>query len=143
MSCEVNPNGFLLVGESASIDSKTIKQTHVKLVKTVALDQAVQVGLDFAKKHGDTLVISDCVIFTFEPNYSRRNKINGLNAALITKDGSVMVVVTLKKMILKSTGAGCDVAAYGPHAANVMGLTDQTDLFFTMRDAMGLAITNL
>nr|MBA2816759.1 Peptide methionine sulfoxide reductase MsrA [Candidatus Pantoea persica] len=30
------------------------------------------------------------------------------------------------------------IAAYGPHAANVVGLTDQTDLFFTLRDAMGL-----
>ena len=29
-------------------------------------------------------------------------------------------------------------AAYGPGAANVTGLTDQTDLFFTIRDALGL-----
>lgn len=36
------------------------------------------------------------------------------------------------------TGTQLRVAAYGPHAANVTGLTDQTDLFFTMRDAMGL-----
>lgn len=33
------------------------------------------------------------------------------------------------------TGTQLRVAAYGPHAANVVGLTDQTDLFFTMRDA--------
>ncbi|WP_268581625.1 alkaline phosphatase, partial [Escherichia coli] len=36
------------------------------------------------------------------------------------------------------TGTQLRVAAYGPHAANVVGLTDQTDLFFTMRDAMGI-----
>jgi alkaline phosphatase len=30
------------------------------------------------------------------------------------------------------------VAAYGPQAANVVGLTDQTDLFFTMTDALGV-----
>ena len=36
------------------------------------------------------------------------------------------------------TGTQLRVAPYGPHAANVVGLTDQTDLFFTMRDAMGI-----
>ncbi|XPE41866.1 hypothetical protein ACNKHK_01395 [Shigella flexneri] len=25
------------------------------------------------------------------------------------------------------------IAAYGPHAANVVGLTDQTDLFYTIK----------
>lgn len=30
------------------------------------------------------------------------------------------------------------IAAYGPHAANVVGLTDQTDLFYTMKAALGL-----
>lgn len=36
------------------------------------------------------------------------------------------------------TGSQIRIAAYGPHAGNVVGLTDQTDLFFTLRDAMGL-----
>ena len=36
------------------------------------------------------------------------------------------------------TGTQVRVAAFGPHAANVVGLTDQTDLFFTMTDAMGI-----
>ena len=36
------------------------------------------------------------------------------------------------------TGTQLRVAAYGPHAGNVVGLTDQTDLFFTMRNAMGI-----
>jgi alkaline phosphatase len=30
------------------------------------------------------------------------------------------------------------LAAKGPQAANVLGITDQTDLFFTMRRALGL-----
>jgi alkaline phosphatase len=30
------------------------------------------------------------------------------------------------------------IAAYGPRAANVVGLSDQTDLFFTMTDALGI-----
>ena len=30
------------------------------------------------------------------------------------------------------------LAAFGPRAANVVALTDQTDLFFTMTDALGI-----
>jgi alkaline phosphatase len=30
------------------------------------------------------------------------------------------------------------IAAFGPRAANVVGLTDQTDLFFKMTDALGI-----
>lgn len=36
------------------------------------------------------------------------------------------------------TGSQLRIAAYGPHAANVVGLTDQTDLFYTMKSALGL-----
>ncbi|WP_204352048.1 alkaline phosphatase, partial [Klebsiella pneumoniae] len=67
-------------------------------------------------------------------------KSSGLTQALITKDGAVMVVNygNSETDSQEHTGAQLRVAAYGPHAANVVGLTDQTDLFFTMRDAMGL-----
>ncbi len=34
------------------------------------------------------------------------------------------------------TGTQLRIAAYGPHAANVVGLTDQTDLFYTLKSAM-------
>ncbi len=36
------------------------------------------------------------------------------------------------------TGTQVRIAAYGPRAADVVGLTDQTDLFFTMTDALGI-----
>ena len=36
------------------------------------------------------------------------------------------------------TGSQLRVAGYGPGAANIVGLTDNTDLFFTIRDALGL-----
>ncbi|MEN0071340.1 MAG: alkaline phosphatase, partial [Propionicimonas sp.] len=36
------------------------------------------------------------------------------------------------------TGSQLRVAGYGPGAANIVGLTDQTDLFFTIRNALGL-----
>jgi alkaline phosphatase len=36
------------------------------------------------------------------------------------------------------TGTQVRIAAFGPRAANVVALTDQSDLFFTMTDALGL-----
>jgi len=36
------------------------------------------------------------------------------------------------------TGAQVRTAAYGPHAGNISGLLDQTDLFFIMKNAMGI-----
>ena len=36
------------------------------------------------------------------------------------------------------TGTQVRIAAKGPQAANVLGVTDQTDLFFTIRRALGL-----
>ncbi|MDX7992940.1 alkaline phosphatase [Xenorhabdus littoralis] len=136
-----NKNGFFLQVESASID----KQDHnanpcAQIGETVALDKAVQVGLKFAKEHGDTLVIvtadhahSSQII---EPDV----KSPGLTRSLITKDGAVMTVNygNSEGDSQEHTGTQLRVAAYGPHAANVVGLTDQTDLFFTIRDAMNL-----
>lgn len=36
------------------------------------------------------------------------------------------------------TGTQVRVAAFGPRAANVVALTDQSDLFFVMTDALGI-----
>ncbi|ELZ5939603.1 alkaline phosphatase [Providencia vermicola] len=138
---EVNPNGFFLQVESASIDKKNHSANPCgQIGETVALDEAVQVGLEFAKKHGDTLIIVTADHAHSSQIVPQGVKAPGLTQALITKDGSVMVVNygNSETESQEHTGTQLRVAAYGPHAANVMGLTDQTDLFFTMRDAMGL-----
>ena len=36
------------------------------------------------------------------------------------------------------TGTQVRIAAFGPRAANVVALTDQSDLFITMTDALGI-----
>ena len=36
------------------------------------------------------------------------------------------------------TGTEVRIAAGGPQAANVLGVTNQTDLFFTMKRALGV-----
>lgn len=136
-----NKNGFFLQVEGASID----KQDHAanacgQIGETVELDKAVQVGLEFAKKNGDTLIIVTADHAHSSQIISPDTKAPGLTQALVTKDGAVMVVSygNSESESQGHTGSQLRVAAYGPHAANVMGLTDQTDLFFTMRNAMGL-----
>lgn len=135
------PEGFFLQVEGASID----KQDHAanpcgQIGETVDLDEAVQVALAFAKEQGDTLVI-----VTADHAHSSQIvypdvKAPGLTQGLITKDGSLMVVSygNSEADSMGHTGTQLKIAAYGPQAANVVGLTDQTDLFFTIRDAMGL-----
>ena len=138
---KVNSKGFFLQVEGASID----KQDHAanpcgQFGETVDLDEAVKVALDFAKKDGTTLVIvtadhaHSCQIVY--PNA----KAPGLTQAVMTADGVPMTVSYGNSETADQghTGTQLRVAAYGPGAANVAGLTDQTDLFFTMRNALGL-----
>ena len=68
-------------------------------------------------------------------------KAPGLTQALLTKDGSVMAVSygNSETFAQGHTGAQLRIAAYGPYAANVVGLTDHTDLFFTLLAAMGIS----
>ncbi|MBA4490620.1 alkaline phosphatase [Paracoccus sp. S1E-3] len=137
-----NEKGFFLQVEGASID----KQDHAanpcgQIGETVDLDEAVQVALNFAREQGDTLVI-----VTADHAHSSQivypdSKTPGFSQLVNTADDTVMAINYGNADVADDqghTGAQLRVAAYGPGAANVTGLTDQTDLFFTMRDALGL-----
>ena len=135
------PNGFFLQVEGASID----KQDHAanpcgQIGETVDLDEAVQVALDFARKHGDTLVIVTADHAHSSQIIANDSKAPGLTQTLITKDGAPMTVSygNSEEESQGHTGTQLRIAAYGPRAANVTGLTDQTDLFYTLRDALQL-----
>ena len=71
------------------------------------------------------------------------NEVKGAGAdpAVKTTDGAV-ILDQLRQFgrpdDQEHTGAQLRIAAYGPGAANVTGLTDQTDLFFTIAGALGL-----
>jgi alkaline phosphatase len=67
----------------------------------------------------------------------------GLTRVLRSKDGQDLTVSygtsdNLDAMDQGHTGSQLRIAAYGPGAANIVGLSDQTDLFFTMTRALGL-----
>lgn len=137
-----NPNGFYLQVEGASIDKQDHKANPCgQFGETVDLDEAVQVALDFAKKDGNTLVIVTADHAHACQIVYPDTKAPGLTLAVMTKDGVPMAVSYGNADDPEDqghTGTQLRVAAYGPHAANVSGLTDQTDLFFTIRDALGL-----
>ncbi|PIJ51458.1 alkaline phosphatase [Erwinia sp. OLTSP20] len=136
-----NPQGFFLQVEGASID----KQDHAanpcgQIGETVDLDEAVQKALAFARKEGNTLVVvtaDHAHASQIIPNDARAP---GLTQSLNTKDGAVMTLSygNAEGDSMEHTGTQLRIAAYGPQAANVVGLTDQTDLFYTLQRAMGL-----
>ncbi|WP_084055469.1 alkaline phosphatase [Carnimonas nigrificans] len=133
--------GFFLQVEGASID----KQDHAanpcgQIGETVDLDEAVQQALAFARKDGHTLVIVTADHAHASQIIADDSKAPGLTQRLITKDKAPMTVSygTAEDTDEGHTGTQLRVAAFGPHAANVTGLTDQTDLFYTIHDALGL-----
>lgn len=144
-------NGFLLQVEGASID----KQDHAANVcgqigETDDFDQAIA----YAIKNVDltnTLVIVTAdhahtsQILNAQPAYA-------LSTVLKSADGNNMVVSygTAQEAStdaeggynggdMEHTGTQLRIAASGPGAQRVIGLTDQTDNFYTIAGALGLA----
>ena len=59
----------------------------------------------------------------------------------MTADGAPMAINYGNSLDIDDaghTGAQLRVAAYGPGALRVVGLTDQIDIFFTIRDTLNL-----
>ncbi|TCM68051.1 alkaline phosphatase [Acinetobacter calcoaceticus] len=137
---KVNKKGFFLQVESGSID----KQNHSanacgQIGETIALDQAIQVALEFAKTNPDTLIIVTGDHAHTSQIISNTASSPGKSVSLFTKDNTKMSInYATAKGSQGHTGAQVRTAAYGPHAANISGLLDQTDLFFIMRNAMGI-----
>lgn len=137
-----HPKGFFLQVESGSIDKQNHKANACgQIGETKQLDEAIQVGLEFAKQHGETLIIvTGDHAHTSQIIPTKANS-PGLTIALKTPiDQSVMAVNygTETGDSQAHTGAQVRIAAFGPRAANVTGLLDQTDLFFIIRDALNL-----
>ena len=137
--------GFYLQVEGASID----KQDHAanacgQIGETVEFDKAIKVALDWAKRNPDTLIIvtgdHGHTSQIIEPQ-SDTDHSPGSIATLITADNQPMVInyaTNLNGRSMSHTGTQIRVAARGPQAANVVGVTDQTDLHYTMARALNL-----
>src|SRR6478752_1715540 len=136
-----NRDGFFLQVEGASID----KQDHAsdacgQIGETVDLDEAVQVALAYAKKHGNTSVFVTADHAHTSQIIELGSDSPGKTVTLTTADNALMTLNygTSTGGSQQHTGSQLRVAGYGPGAANIVGLTDQTDLYFTMRNALGL-----
>jgi alkaline phosphatase len=143
LAADQSDKGFFLQVEGASID----KRDHAadacgQIGETIDLDEAVQVALAYAKTHGDTLVLvtadhahSSQIVDSTPPA--------SLSTALTTVDGTVMKVSYGTSELGGSqqhTGAQVRIAGFGPGAANIVGLTDQTDTFGTITGTLGLQL---
>ncbi|GAA1736278.1 alkaline phosphatase [Luedemannella helvata] len=138
--------GFFLQVEGGSID----KQDHAanpcgQIGETIEFDRAVSVALDYARHHPDTLVVvtadhghSSQII---EYPQTAEHHSPGAILTLRTVEGAPMVVHYATNLAGRSqdhTGTQVRIAAQGPQAYRVLGLTDQTDLFDTLAAALGV-----
>ena len=132
--------GFFLQVESASIDKKDHDADACgQIGETGQMDDAVKTALDFARADGHTLVIATA-------DHAHSSQIvdavtPGLTTRLLTKDGSEMIVAygtSAAGASQQHTGTQLRVAGYGPGAANLVGLIDQTDLHFIISRALQL-----
>lgn len=133
--------GFFLQVEGASID----KQDHAadpcgQIGETVDFDAAIAAGTAFARSHPDTLVL-----VTADHGHSSQivepTATPGLTATLVTNEGANMTLAygTAETGGSQShTGTQVRIAGLGPQAANIVGLTNQTDLFGTLKRALKL-----
>ncbi|HKN55224.1 MAG TPA: alkaline phosphatase, partial [Amycolatopsis sp.] len=133
---------FFLQVEGASID----KQDHAanpcgQIGETVGFDDAIAAGLAYARSHPDTLVVVTADHGHTSQIIPNDAKSPGQTATLITHDGVPMTINYATNTPGESqehTGTQVRIAGYGPQAANVVGVTDQTDLFHTFSRALAL-----
>lgn len=134
--------GFFLQIEGASID----KQDHAadpcgQIGETVGFDAAVKTALTYQKKVPNTLVVVTADHGHTSQIVGAGAKTTGVTATLLTKDNAPMTIsyaTATPPASQEHTGTQVRIAASGPQAANVLGVTDQTALFTTMNRALGL-----
>ncbi|MFF9581177.1 alkaline phosphatase [Streptomyces achromogenes] len=135
--------GFFLQIEGASID----KQDHAadpcgQIGETAAFDRAVKVARAYAAKHPDTLVVTTADHGHTSQIVPLEATPPGLSATLVTNEGQQLKVnysTNTPGQSQEHTGTEVRIAAQGPLAYRVLGVTNQTDLFTTLREALHLS----
>ncbi|MEP7089497.1 MAG: alkaline phosphatase [Nocardioidaceae bacterium] len=134
--------GFFLQVEGASID----KRDHAadacgQIGEAIDLDKAVRAALNFARKDGHTTVLVTADHGHTSQIVETGTNTPGLTSTLLTADDAPMTIsygTAPAGGSQEHTGTQVRIAGYGPRAANVVGLTDQTDLFSTIAEALKL-----
>ncbi|WP_310723049.1 alkaline phosphatase [Streptomyces sp. N2A] len=134
--------GFFLQIEGASID----KQDHAadpcgQIGETAAFDRAVKVARAYAAVHPDTLVVTTADHGHTSQIVPLEATPPGMSATLVTDEGQQLKVnysTNTPGRSQEHTGTEVRIAAQGPQAYRVLGVTNQTDLFTTVREALRL-----
>lgn len=130
--------GFFLQVEGAGIDKGAHAANPCRQIgELIAFDAAVKAGIQFAKKSPRTLVIVTA-------DHGQSGQIlpgpgADKSAILITNEGERMVMgyATAKNdSSQEHAGITVPVRSFGPRAANLMGLKNQTDIFDVIVDAL-------
>lgn len=130
--------GFFLQVEGAGIDKGAHAANPCRQIgELVGFDKAIQAGIRFARKSPKTLVIVSA-------DHGQSGQIlpgpgADRSVILITNEGAFLTMGYGTKSGDSSqehSGITVPVRAYGPRAANLMGLKNQTDLFDVVVDAL-------
>ncbi|MDL4773678.1 alkaline phosphatase [Actinomadura xylanilytica] len=134
--------GFFLQIEGASIDKRDHDADPCgQIGETIEFDNTVKLAQDYARKHPDTLVVTTADHGHTSQIIPLEAESPGQTATLITADGAQMKMNYATNPAGASqehTGTQVRIAASGPQAANVVGVTDQTGLFSTVTRALGV-----
>lgn len=135
-------NGYFLQVEGASID----KQDHNanacgQIGETDDLDKAISAALKKVDLSNTLIIVTADHAHTSQ--LASWPSMYALNTPLRAKDGTAMYVMygtaSSQNGSQSHTGTQLRIAASGPGASRVDGLTDQTDNFFTIAKTFGLA----
>lgn len=92
-------------------------------------------ALDFQRKHPDTLVVVTADHAHTSQIIPEESKPLGLSGTVQTKDGSPLRLAygtAPAGASQEHTGSEVRIAAKGPQATNVLGITDETDTYDTL-----------
>ncbi len=124
-----NENGFFLMVEGSQIDwGAHDNNTEYVVEEMIDFDNAVGIALEFAKQHGNTLVIVTADHETGGMGLNEGSLLTHEVKAGFTSGNHTSVMVP--------------VFAYGPGSENFGGIQENTDLFFKMMNAFGFILDN-
>ena len=134
--------GFFLQVEGASIDKRDhAAEPCQQIGEMLAFDAAIAVALDYQASHPDTLVLVTAdhahTSLVVEGDYDGP----GLYSVLLTDEGQPMTMhygTAEAGGSQQHTGGTVPIFASGPHAAEVSGLIDQTDIFDIITGTLGI-----
>ncbi len=148
-----NPAGFFLMVEESAIDRMAHRNNAALTLKGVLeLDRAVQVGLSFANRSPDTLIVvtadHECggltVAGSLDQPYPYEPGGGLLDTLLAGEDGPFPVAGSGYGFVLGwattgHTSAPVPISATGPGADRLSGFIENTDVFHALANAMDVS----